>query len=143
MESTHIAQLFTALRGGALRDLREDQEDGTTTLRFRVYLPELAKRQHPDFSSFFGVLGNCEVFSLQPFRNENAVVEQLSQIERLELQVEEGEAKGNRVHVFCSHKGASSGARLTIKAGSFEVLSEDFDRMTPESLGDLRQLSAD
>lgn len=138
MEPLNIAKLFTALRGGTISEITEDLSEGSRTLRFRIHLPEVAAQLNPDFLGFFGVLEGCTMFSLQPFRNENAVVDQLSQIERLGILIEEGQAKGERVHVFCGHKGASSGARLTIRATQFQVMSEEFDRMTAGELAELR-----
>jgi len=133
MERSTIASLFTALRGGILREIRQEE----STLRFRVELPALAQVENPDFNGFFAALMGCKEFSLQPFRNESTVIHQIDQIERLEVEIMEGKAEGDRVKVFCAHKGVSDGARLTIRADEFQVWNENFDGMDVPGLADL------
>lgn len=130
METRHIATLFTALRGGVLRGLQREE----STLRFKVDLPELARAENPDFQIFYGALIGCTEFSLQPFRNESTVLRELDQIERLEVEILESVKDGDRVKIFCSHKGVSTGARLSIRAEQFQLWNEQFDALQVQDL---------
>ena len=104
-------------------------------LQMRIILPDLARKRNPDFTFFYAALSNCREFSLQPFRNESTVITDLSQIARLELSIHSAKVmEGGKVKVFCGHKGADSGARLTIRTGSFAVWDESFDALSAAEL---------
>ena len=133
MDKESISTLFTALRGGIIRDLKREN----TTVQFRVELPELARVEEDGFGFFYATLSGCSKFYLQPFRNESTVLDSLQQIERLEVEIHEGTIKGEIVKVFCAHKGVSNGAVLTIRASSFKVWNQNFDE---RNAGDLVRL---
>lgn len=135
MEKQAMSDLFTALRGGTIRDLQREGQ----TVRFRVELPALASVEDDGFSFFYAALTGCSQFFLQPFRNESTVLDRIEQIERLEVAIHEGTVQGELVKVFCAHKGVSNGARLSIKAESFEVWNENFDKRSVKDLALLRQ----
>lgn len=134
MEKREIAALFTALRGGVIQNLSREGE----TLRFRILLEEVASQENSDYSFFYASILGCREFFLQPFRNESTVLESLEQVERLSPEIHEATVDGNRVKVFCAHKGVSTGARLSIRCERFEVYNESFDAMDVETLADLR-----
>lgn len=129
-----MARLFSALKGGLMRDL---QQDGST-IRFRVILPEVACQEQPEYSFFYASLTNCKQFILQPFRNQDTVVKSLAQIERMGIEIEAAEAAGQRIKVFCNLQGIGNGGRLAIQCEQFQVWNEAFDAESPESLGALR-----
>lgn len=134
MEKEQIAELFTALRGGIIENLKRENE----TLRFKVILKEVASIEDPDFSFFYAALLGCREFFLQPFRNESTVLESLDQVERLAPEILEASVDGSKIKVFCAHKGVSTGARLSIVCDKFEVYNESFDAMNTEALASLR-----
>lgn len=135
MKKETISLLFTALRGGVIQDLQREDK----TVRFRVVLPAVAESENAEFSFFYATLSGCGQFYLQPFRNESTVLDSLAQIEKLEVEIHEGMVKGEAIKVFCAHKGVSNGARLTIKADTFQVWNQDFDERTVADLARLRQ----
>ncbi|MEM7040972.1 MAG: hypothetical protein AAF570_28670, partial [Bacteroidota bacterium] len=113
-------------------------------LQMRIELPELAKKRNPEFTFFYTALTHCREFSLQPFRNESTVIQDLVQIARLGLTIHSAEAMaGGKVKVFCGHRGADSGARLTIRAAAFAVWDEEFDALSAAELQLLRQSGAE
>ena len=136
MEQESMAALFSALRGGRMEGLQEQGDN----LQMRVVLPKLAQARNEDFTFFYAVLSNCTEFTLQPFRNESTVISGLNQIERLGLTFHSAEPmQGNKVKVFCSHRGADSGARLTIRADGFSVYDAEFDSLNATELEMLRK----
>ena len=108
-------------------------------LRFQVHHPQLAGVENPDSDFFYAALTDCQTFYLQPFRNESTILENLQQIEALEVEIHEGSPDGDRVKVFCAHRGVSNGARLSLRAANFNVWNQDFDPMEQEDLLDLRK----
>ncbi len=134
MENEQIAELFTALRGGIIQDLNREGD----TIRFKVMLEEVASKENPDFSFFYASIMGCKEFFLQPFRNESTVLDSLDQVERLAPEIHEASVDGNRVKVFCAHKGVSNGARLSIQCERFEVYNESFDALDAAGLAELR-----
>ncbi len=134
MKKEQIADLFTALRGGIIQQL--SSEGGI--IRFKIILKEVASKENPDYSFFYASLMECKEFFLQPFRNENVVMTRLDQVESLAPEIHEASVDGDRIKVFCAHKGVSTGARLIIQCKRFEVYNESFDSMDAQSLAELR-----
>ena len=125
------AALFNGLKGGRLRNLIREND----IIRMQVLLPEVASVRNPDHSFFFCTLTGCTRFTLQPFRNTDTRVEELSTIERLDMVIHSATAgPGPAVSVFCGHKGTEDGARIMIRAEEFQVWDESFD---PVSAGEL------
>gem|GEM_PF-4465317 len=139
MEKAAIAELFTVLRGGIIQELSLEEE----TLRFKIYHPQLVTVEEGQEAFFYATLQQCTVFSLQPFRNESTVINQLGQIERLRPEIHEAKVEGVAIKVFCAHQGVSNGARLTLKCERFEVYDQNFDAMSVEELVDRRLKSGE
>ncbi|MEM0995796.1 MAG: hypothetical protein AAGN35_01895 [Bacteroidota bacterium] len=125
------AHLFRGLRGGRLRNLTQEAD----IIRFQVLLPQVASVRNPDFTFFYCTLKGCSRFSLQPFRNTDTRVEELSTIERLDMVIHSAKVSpGPVVSVLCGHKGVEDGARLTIRSEHVQVWDEAFDPVTAPEL---------
>ena len=139
MEPQSIANLFSALRDGELRELH--MEEGT--LQFQVLLPKLAALRGEGFQQFLCNLSEVKAFVLQPFRNDSTEIKDLKQIHKLQLRIERAEVgEGGWIKVACAHKGSLSGALLRIKAERFTVWDEAFDALTAADLAILRGKAA-
>lgn len=135
MDLQDIANLFSALRDGEIRDL--ELTDGN--LQFQVYLPKLASERGEGFELFLCSLRGLKGFSLQPFRNESTEIRDLKQINKLQLCIERAVlGDGPWVRVLCSHRGTPTGARLRIQADQLAVWDEAFDPVTAGELAMLR-----
>ena len=134
MNLENISLLLTALRGGKILKIKKE----ASTLRLEIFLPELAKSENPSHNLFYAALKECVHFQLQPFRNESMTLEELDEIERLQPQIQEATVSGEKIKVYCSHKGVSNGARLIVQAQELQVWNENFDLMTVADLAALR-----
>ena len=136
VHAEQAAALFNGLKGGRLRNIsREDN-----ILRMQILLPQVASARNPEHSFFFCTLTGCTRFSLQPFRNTDTRVEVLSTIEKLDMVIHSASAgPGPVVSVFCGHKGAEDGARLTVRAEDFQVWDESFDPVTAQELNRIQK----
>lgn len=135
MNPEEIAELFTALRGGEVRDLARTESG----LQMKVILPKIAAQRDPAFRFFYCTLIECTTFSLQPFRNASTVIDELATLERLELVLGDAQAvPARKVKVDASHRGANGGARLTVCASAFKVYDEAFDAVSAAELEALR-----
>jgi hypothetical protein len=139
MNPQDIANLFSALRDGEIRDLeRVDHSEGSGDLQFKVHLPKLAELCGAGFQHFLCSLGGVQDFVLQPFRNDSTEMREVKQIGKLQLRIERAEVgEGEWVRVYCGHRGTITGARLSLKAQRLSVWDEKFD---PLSVGELAML---
>ena len=135
MEPQAIANLFSALRDGEIREMRlEDQN-----LQFRVFLPRLANFRGEGFQDFLCTFRGIKALTFQPFRNESTEIKDLQQINKLQIEIVRAEVKeGGWIRVICSHKGSQSGARLSIQGEALSVWDEAFDPVSAAELSILR-----
>jgi hypothetical protein len=122
-----IAELMNALSGGVFCDLQSTEQG----LQFRLKHPGKAARRGEGFQYFLCQLEGLRLFSLQPFKNADTVIDNHKQIMQLELRISRAEAaEGNLVKVWCALGKGSPDARLSIKAEAFKVWDEAFDQVS-------------
>jgi hypothetical protein len=138
MSLTQMAATLDALAGGRLKDLVRDG----TTLRFKIELPALAAKVHPDYTHFLAALTGCTRFELQPFRNESTLLKDLSSIQRMKLEIHSAEAAPPLVYLFGVGHGRERDARLMIVAEDLVVMDEAYDVWRAGELKTLRNSHA-
>lgn len=138
MSLTQMAATLDALAGGRLKDLVRDG----TTLRFKIELPALAAKVHPDYTHFLAAFTGCTRFELQPFRNESTVLKDLPSIQRMKLEIHSAEAQPPLVYLYGVGRGRERDARLMIVAEELVVMDEAYDVWRAGELKTLRNSHA-
>ncbi|MEY3444413.1 MAG: hypothetical protein RLZZ519_2694, partial [Bacteroidota bacterium] len=97
MEAQAIANLFSALRDGEIRDLQMEDQN----LQFRVLLPQLAELRAEGFQFFLCTIRGIKNLTFQPFRNESTEIKDFKQINKLQIQIVRAEVgDGNWIRVM-------------------------------------------